>query len=123
MGYYPYIDTSFITAYSCSMEICLNSDSNKKWRYLDYCMHRINLLRHYKIVPVVVFDGGNVPCKSVTEQERHRCVLTAHNIILFWNFVVYLVVKYGCIWLLQKKRGEQGISNGEVEGRECWCCL
>ncbi|XP_023001042.1 exonuclease 1 [Cucurbita maxima] len=59
-------------AYSCSMEICLNSDSDKKWRYLDYCMHRINLLRHYKIVPVVVFDGGNVPCKKATEQERHR---------------------------------------------------
>ncbi|XP_022137457.1 exonuclease 1 [Momordica charantia] len=59
-------------AYSCSMEICLNSDSDRKLRYLDYCMHRINLLRHYKIVPVVVFDGGNVPCKAATEQERHR---------------------------------------------------
>ncbi|XP_038893925.1 exonuclease 1 isoform X2 [Benincasa hispida] len=55
-----------------SMEICLNSNGDKKWRYLDYCMHRINLLRHYKIVPVVVFDGGNAPCKAVTEQERHR---------------------------------------------------
>ncbi|KAF4376184.1 hypothetical protein F8388_018853 [Cannabis sativa] len=59
-------------AYSCSMELCLNSDGEKKLRYIDYFMHRINLLRHHKITPVVVFDGGNVPCKSTTEQDRHR---------------------------------------------------
>uniref|UniRef100_A0A803NQ14 Fe2OG dioxygenase domain-containing protein n=1 Tax=Cannabis sativa TaxID=3483 RepID=A0A803NQ14_CANSA len=54
------------------MELCLNSDGEKKLRYIDYFMHRINLLRHHKITPVVVFDGGNVPCKSTTEQDRHR---------------------------------------------------
>nr|TKS11284.1 exonuclease 1 [Populus alba] len=59
-------------AYSCSMEICLNSNSEKKLRYLDYFMHRINLLKHYKITPVVVFDGGNIPCKAGTEQDRYR---------------------------------------------------
>ncbi|KAF4373590.1 hypothetical protein F8388_025284 [Cannabis sativa] len=59
-------------AYSCSMELCLNSDGEKKLKYIDYFMHRINLLRHHKITPVVVFDGGNVPCKSTTEQDRHR---------------------------------------------------
>jgi 5'-3' exonuclease len=37
-------------------------------------MHRINLLRHYKITPVVVFDGGNIPCKAGTEQDRYRLV-------------------------------------------------
>ncbi|KAK2648014.1 hypothetical protein Ddye_015503 [Dipteronia dyeriana] len=59
-------------AYSCSMELCLNSNSEKKSRYLDYFMHRINLLRHYNITPVVVFDGGNFPCKSATKHERDR---------------------------------------------------
>ncbi|WKA08033.1 hypothetical protein VitviT2T_025795 [Vitis vinifera] len=59
-------------AYSCSMEICLNSKGDKKSRYLQYFMHRIDLLRHYKITPVVVFDGGNIPCKATTEQERYR---------------------------------------------------
>ncbi|XP_010249407.1 PREDICTED: exonuclease 1 isoform X1 [Nelumbo nucifera] len=59
-------------AYSCSMELCLDSKSNRKSLYLHYFMHRINLLRHYKITPVVVFDGGNVPCKAATEDERHR---------------------------------------------------
>ncbi|KAK6261410.1 hypothetical protein QUC31_007226 [Theobroma cacao] len=59
-------------AYSCSMEICLNSNSEKKSRYIDYFMHRINLLRYHKITPVVVFDGANIPCKAATENERYR---------------------------------------------------
>ncbi|KAK7844721.1 exonuclease 1 [Quercus suber] len=63
-------------AYSCSMELCLNSDNNKKMRYIEYFMHRINLLRHHKITPVVVFDGGNIPCKAATEDDRHRHVST-----------------------------------------------
>ncbi|KAJ4832333.1 hypothetical protein Tsubulata_027815 [Turnera subulata] len=59
-------------AYSCSMEICLDSKGDKKLRYLDYFMHRIDLLRYNNITPVVVFDGGNMPCKAATEQERQR---------------------------------------------------
>ncbi|CAN1266909.1 Exonuclease 1 [Linum perenne] len=59
-------------AYSCSMEICLDSKSERKFRYLDYFMHRINLLIHHKIIPVVVLDGANIPCKSSTEHERRR---------------------------------------------------
>lgn len=59
-------------AYSCSMELCLNSMGGKKLQYLNYFMHRINLLRHNKIIPVVVFDGGPIPCKAATEQARRR---------------------------------------------------
>ncbi|XP_012574704.1 exonuclease 1 isoform X2 [Cicer arietinum] len=59
-------------AYSCSMELCLDSDSERKLRYIEYFMHRVNLLRYYKVTPVVVFDGGNVPCKAATEKERNR---------------------------------------------------
>ncbi|GMP32969.1 hypothetical protein CsSME_00006494 [Camellia sinensis var. sinensis] len=59
-------------AYSCSMELSLNMEGEKKFQYLNYFMHRINLLRHHKIIPVVVFDGGNIPCKATTENERHR---------------------------------------------------
>lgn len=54
------------------MELCLNSDSERKLRYIEYFMHRVNMLRYYKITPVVVFDGGNVPCKAATEEERNR---------------------------------------------------
>ncbi|KAM0933024.1 putative exodeoxyribonuclease I [Dioscorea sansibarensis] len=59
-------------AYSCSMELCLGSRSEGAKRFLKYFMHHIDLLRHYKITPVVVFDGGNMPCKAATEKERHR---------------------------------------------------
>ncbi|KAL4362113.1 hypothetical protein GQ457_04G012020 [Hibiscus cannabinus] len=59
-------------AYSCSMEICLDSNSEKKSRYLAYFMHRVHLLRHHKITPVVVFDGASIPCKAATENERYR---------------------------------------------------
>ncbi|KVI04562.1 5'-3' exonuclease, C-terminal domain-containing protein [Cynara cardunculus var. scolymus] len=58
-------------AYSCSMELCLNMEGDKKFQYLNYCMHRINVLRHHNINPVLVFDGGNIPCKAQTEQDRH----------------------------------------------------
>lgn len=63
---------SVFPAYSCSMELCLNTDGAKKLQYLSYFMHRINLLRHYEVTPVVVFDGGSIPCKAATEEERQR---------------------------------------------------
>ncbi|CAA7029490.1 unnamed protein product [Microthlaspi erraticum] len=59
-------------AYSCSMELCLDTDGKKKLRYIDYFMHRINLLQHYEIIPIVVLDGGHMPCKAATGDERQR---------------------------------------------------
>uniref|UniRef100_A0A1J3DUT9 Exonuclease 1 n=1 Tax=Noccaea caerulescens TaxID=107243 RepID=A0A1J3DUT9_NOCCA len=59
-------------AYSCSMELCLDTDGEKKLRYIDYFMHRINLLQHYEIIPIVVLDGGHMPCKAATGDERQR---------------------------------------------------
>ncbi|CAG7899653.1 unnamed protein product [Brassica rapa] len=59
-------------AYSCSMELCLDTDGKKKLRYIDYFMHRISLLQHYEIIPVVVLDGGHMPCKAATGDERQR---------------------------------------------------
>lgn len=74
IGFFVLFWFAFGAAYSCSMELCLNSDSDKKMRYLEYFMHRINLLRHHKITPVVVFDGGSIPLKAATEEGRHRHV-------------------------------------------------
>lgn len=59
-------------AYSCSMELSLNMEGDKKLQYLKYFMHRIKMLRHYKITPVVVFDGGSLPCKAATQDERNK---------------------------------------------------
>jgi exonuclease-1 len=35
-------------------------------------MHRIRLLRHHKIQPYMVFDGGPLPAKKGTEVERRK---------------------------------------------------
>ncbi|KVH89439.1 5'-3' exonuclease, C-terminal domain-containing protein [Cynara cardunculus var. scolymus] len=40
--------------------------------HVDYCMHRVNLLRHYGIKPVLVFDGGHLPMKNEQEIKRAR---------------------------------------------------
>lgn len=35
-------------------------------------MNRVRLLRHHKIVPYIVFDGGPLPAKKGTESERKK---------------------------------------------------
>ncbi|KAI5075878.1 hypothetical protein GOP47_0009954 [Adiantum capillus-veneris] len=39
---------------------------------VKYCMHYVNLLRFNNVIPVVVFDGGRLPSKALTENERQR---------------------------------------------------
>lgn len=41
-------------------------------RHINYCMHRVNLLRHHGIKPILVFDGGLLPMKSDQETKRSR---------------------------------------------------
>ena len=41
-------------------------------RHIDYCMHRVNLLRHYGVKPMLVFDGGLLPMKIEQENKRAR---------------------------------------------------
>ncbi|EEF40158.1 exonuclease, putative [Ricinus communis] len=40
--------------------------------HIQYCMHRVNLLRHYGVKPILVFDGGLLPMKSEQENKRAR---------------------------------------------------
>lgn len=42
------------------------------FRYVDYAMHRVRLLKHYSITPYLVFDGGPLPAKRDTESKRFR---------------------------------------------------
>jgi exonuclease 1 len=35
-------------------------------------MHRVRLLRHHRIKPYIVFDGGPLPAKKGTESERKQ---------------------------------------------------
>ncbi|CAA7388537.1 unnamed protein product [Spirodela intermedia] len=56
-------------AFSCSREICKGLPTS---RYVDYCMYRVNLLRHFGIKPILVFDGGLLPMKVDQEIKRSR---------------------------------------------------
>ncbi|PWA98234.1 5'-3' exonuclease, C-terminal domain-containing protein [Artemisia annua] len=56
-------------ALSCSKELCKSLPTKK---HVDYCMHRVNLLRHYGVKPILVFDGGHLPMKNEQEIKRAR---------------------------------------------------
>ncbi|CAN0853678.1 Exonuclease 1 [Linum grandiflorum] len=56
-------------ALSCSTQLCKGLPTS---RHIEYCMHRVNLLRHYGVKPVLVFDGGFLPMKLDQENKRAR---------------------------------------------------
>ncbi|KAC9404459.1 hypothetical protein E3N88_45898 [Mikania micrantha] len=56
-------------ALSCSKELCKSQPTSK---HINYCMHRVNLLRHYGVKPILVFDGGPLPMKNEQEIKRAR---------------------------------------------------
>lgn len=55
----------------CSI-LYLKLSAKTRRRYVDYAMTRVRLLRHYKIEPYIVFDGGPLPAKRGTESDRKR---------------------------------------------------
>ena len=63
-------------AYSCALELGTN---NRWWirqrrdaPYVRYCIHRAQMLRHYGITPVIVFDGDRLPAKGEEKERRER---------------------------------------------------
>ncbi|VVA92974.1 unnamed protein product [Arabis nemorensis] len=56
-------------ALSCSRELCKGLPTS---RHIQYCMHRVNLLRHHGVKPILVFDGGPLPMKLEQENKRAR---------------------------------------------------
>lgn len=74
------------------MELCLDTDGKKKLRYIDYFMHRISLLQHYEITPVVVLDGGHMPCKAATGDERQRQVSPLFNHFFFSSLISFFFI-------------------------------
>jgi 5'-3' exonuclease len=67
-------ERSFLgSAYACSFDLCERGQNAITMQpCINYCMHRINLLRFHNIIPVVVFDGGRLPFKGTTETERQK---------------------------------------------------
>lgn len=56
-------------AYACATELATGKPTTK---YVDFSMHRVRLLRHYNILPYLVFDGGPLPAKQGTENDREK---------------------------------------------------
>ncbi|KAG8078130.1 hypothetical protein GUJ93_ZPchr0007g3978 [Zizania palustris] len=56
-------------ALSCSDHLCKGIPTS---RHIEYCMHRVNMLRNHGVKPVLVFDGGLLPMKSDQETKRAR---------------------------------------------------
>ncbi|KAF8391152.1 hypothetical protein HHK36_023453 [Tetracentron sinense] len=56
-------------ALSCSKDLCKGQPTS---RHIVYCMHRVNLLRHHGVKPILVFDGGLLPMKIEQENKRAR---------------------------------------------------
>ena len=52
-----------------SVSFCMLSDLR---RYVTFCMARVELLRNCGVVPVLVFDGANLPIKGEEEGTRRR---------------------------------------------------
>ncbi|CAL4973736.1 unnamed protein product [Urochloa decumbens] len=56
-------------ALSCGDRLCKGIPTT---RHIEYCMHRVNMLRHYGVKPILVFDGGLLPIKNDQERKRER---------------------------------------------------
>lgn len=44
------------------------------FRYVTFCMKRVNLLRGHEVEPIMVFDGASLPMKGSKHLERRRWV-------------------------------------------------
>lgn len=53
--------------YSCALELATGAPTSG---YLTHFLHRVNLLLHHGVIPVVVFDGAPLPMKADTNAER-----------------------------------------------------
>ncbi|KAG8055204.1 hypothetical protein GUJ93_ZPchr0001g31386 [Zizania palustris] len=56
-------------ALSCGDRLCKGIPTT---RHIEYCMHRVNMLRHHGVKPILVFDGGLLPMKGDQETKRAR---------------------------------------------------
>ncbi|KAA6403940.1 MAG: putative Exonuclease 1 [Streblomastix strix] len=53
--------------YSCAIELTQNINIDS---YVQFCLKRIELLLHFGIKPLLVFDGRHLPAKEAKEQYR-----------------------------------------------------
>ncbi|GAA6027562.1 hypothetical protein JCM8097_007924 [Rhodosporidiobolus ruineniae] len=56
-------------AYGCAEDLALGKPTVK---YVNYAMHRVRMLKYFGVTPFLVFDGGLLPSKMGTEDDRER---------------------------------------------------
>ncbi|KAM7204571.1 hypothetical protein V8F33_001535, partial [Rhypophila sp. PSN 637] len=54
-------------AIACALELAQGKPTRK---YVEFCMHRVRMFKHFGVTPYVVFDGGYLPSKAKTEASR-----------------------------------------------------
>jgi 5'-3' exonuclease len=70
---YPFLSWSSTVPFEGNAQISRDKNADCSFfRYVDYAMHRVRLLRHHRIQAYVVFDGGHLPAKKGTELERRQ---------------------------------------------------
>ncbi|CAG8795112.1 25311_t:CDS:2, partial [Gigaspora rosea] len=63
--------------HTCITELAMNRPTTK---YVDYCMRRVRMMKQYNVRPLIVFDGGFLPAKSITEAIREKFVLQLFDV-------------------------------------------
>ncbi|MCJ1309999.1 Rad2 nuclease [Agyrium rufum] len=56
-------------AIACAVELALGKPTNK---FVDYALNRVRMLKHFGVIPFLVFDGDYLPSKAVTEVQREK---------------------------------------------------
>ncbi|KAI1377858.1 hypothetical protein F4677DRAFT_413736 [Hypoxylon crocopeplum] len=56
-------------AVPCAIDLAQGKPTRK---YVDFAMSRVRMLKHFGITPYLVFDGGYLPSKALTEAAREK---------------------------------------------------
>jgi len=56
-------------AYGCAMELV---EGKKSFVYVNYVLKRVNMLLHFNVKPILVFDGSYLPSKAGQEERRRK---------------------------------------------------
>ncbi|CAO3609604.1 unnamed protein product [Cunninghamella echinulata] len=56
-------------AFGCAKELALGDSTTA---YITYFMTQIDLLLHFNVEPIIVFDGSSLPIKNVTKVQRQQ---------------------------------------------------
>ncbi|XP_068681697.1 exonuclease 1-like [Montipora foliosa] len=56
-------------AYGCAMDLV---EGKKSSVYVNYVLKRVNMLLHFNVKPILVFDGSHLPSKAGQEERRRK---------------------------------------------------